>query len=115
MNANSLVMSTTYRNLLGARPGLPDRRRSPTATGRSTWFPQVGACASGAGHGHARLVNWMELESLRLVAGQEDADATLRQAVGGPVYGWVQRRVFDDHSVISTVFAHHDLDPLVLK
>jgi hypothetical protein len=59
-------------------------------------------------------VNWLELESLRLVVGQEDADATLRRGVGGPVCGWIYERVFDDHSAISKVISRHGLDSLVL-
>ena len=59
------------------------------------------------------LVNWLELESLRIVVGPEKADETLRQAVDGPVYGWIYRRVFEDYDVIGGVVRRNQLDHLI--
>jgi hypothetical protein len=59
------------------------------------------------------LVNWLELESLRTVVGPEKADETLRQAVDGPVYGWIYRRVFGDHDLIGGVVRRNQLDDLI--
>ena len=59
------------------------------------------------------IVNWLELESLRLVVGKEDADVTLRQTVDGPVYGWIYQRAFEDHASLEAVVSRHHLDELI--
>ena len=59
------------------------------------------------------IVNWLELESLKAVAGEEEAVATLGQAVDGPVYGWIYRQVFDKHAIIGDVVRRHTLDEVV--
>ena len=59
------------------------------------------------------IVNWLELESLRLLVGEEAADVTLRQTVDGPVYGWIYRRAFEDHATLATVVSRHRLDDLI--
>ena len=59
------------------------------------------------------LLNWLELESLKAVVGSDEAEATLRHAVDGPVYGWVYRRVFDDHARIADIVRRHGLDSVL--
>lgn len=71
-----------------------------------------GACDDSSTYLHL-LVNWLELESLRTVVGREKADGTLRQAVDGPVYGWIYRRVFEDYDVIGGVVRGNQLDDLI--
>jgi len=59
------------------------------------------------------IVNWLELESLRLLVGEKAADVTLRQTVDGPVYGWIYQRAFEDHATLATVVSRHRLDDLI--
>lgn len=80
-------------------PEVPDHDHGGASDDRSTYLHLV--------------VNWLELESLRIVAGSERADQTLLQAVDGPVYGWIYRRVFEDHDLIGDAVRRHRLDHLV--
>jgi len=59
------------------------------------------------------IVNWLELGSLKVAVGPQDGKATLRQAVDGPIYGWIYRQVFDNHDEISGVVWRHDLDQVL--
>ncbi len=83
-----------------------------------TMYPSVpDAEHGGANDDHSTylhlVLNWLELESLAAVAGRERAEETLRKAVGGPVYGWVYREVFDKHVEIGEIVRRHRLDVLV--
>lgn len=53
------------------------------------------------------LLNWLELESLRQVVGEGEADELLRGAGGGRVY------VFDRYEDIASVIRRHGLDKVL--
>jgi hypothetical protein len=81
-------------------------------------YPEVPDKDHGGARNHEStylhlIVNWLELESLRLLVGEEAADSTLRQTVDGPVYGWIYKRVFEDHVALSKVVSRHRLDELI--
>jgi len=81
-------------------------------------YPSVpGAEHGGANDDHSTylhlVLNWLELESLAAVVGRERAEETLRQAVGGPIYGWVYGEVFDKHADIGGIVRRHGLDTLL--
>lgn len=59
------------------------------------------------------VVNWLELEVLKLAAGASEGEATVRAAVDGPVYGWVYRQIFDDHERIGDIVRRHGLDSVL--
>ena len=60
------------------------------------------------------ILNWLELESLRLVVGAEEADALLRDAGSGSVYPWIYRQVFDRYDDIKAVIERHALDDILV-
>jgi hypothetical protein len=78
-------------------------------------FPAVPAATAGGAQDEEStylhlLVNWLELQVLREVAGADLADETLRQAVDGPVYGWIYRQVFEQEEAIGMVVSSHGLN-----
>lgn len=77
------------RALRRAFPAVPTRQDGGAKNKRSTYL-------------HL-LVNWLEVESLRRVAGDDAAERLLGATADGPVYGWVYRQVRDRGDEIGAI------------
>ena len=81
-------------------------------------FPEVPPQDRGGAHDddstYLHLVlNWLELESLRLAVDANDADTFVAAVVDGPGYGWIYRQVVDLHSEIGGIVRAHGLDEIL--
>lgn len=91
--------SAAIEQLRTMYPDVPDGSRGGARDERSTYLHLV--------------VNWLENEGLRSIAGAEDAEATLRAACRGPVYTWIYRRVAEDREAIGNVIRRHGLHEIL--
>lgn len=83
------------RDLKALFPTVPNRAGGGAKTRRSTYL-------------HL-LVNWLEVNALTQLAGDDVGESFLDVTVDGPVYGWVYRQVRDRRPELGKIITEHEL------